>query len=69
MEAFLARAARGRPAALAWETNLVGGDDSAWFKQEHWLMGRPKKAARLTEKKRWNLYTKLPLALMGLELD
>ena len=68
MEAFLARAARGWPAALAWETNLAGGDDSAWFKEEHWLMGHPKKSSRPTEK-RWDLYVKLPVALMGLGLD
>ena len=44
MEAFLARAAREWPAALAWKTVLVCGDVSAWcVKQKLWLNGCPKK--------------------------
>ena len=68
MEAFLARAAREWPAALSWETILVCGDVSAGFEQKLWLCRRPKSTARATEK-RWNMYTKLPLTLTGLELD
>ena len=68
MEAFLARAACGWPAALAWGTNLVCGDVSAWFKHKRWLMGRPNKFSA-GDRTRWDLYKKLPLALMDLELD
>ena len=70
MEAFLARAALAWPAALAWETILVCGDVSAcfFFKPKRWLLGCPKQYFA-GDRQRWNLYTKLPLARTGLELD
>ena len=68
MEAFLARAAREWPAALSWETILVYGDVSAGFEQKLWLCRCPRSIAQATEKS-WNMYTKLPLAPTGLELD
>ena len=70
MEAFLARAARERPAALARKN-----ESRLWRRQRllkglaYWVSKKnhPHPPPRATEG--WNLYTKLPLALTGLELD
>ena len=70
MEAFLARAARWWPAALAWETILVCGNVSAGYKAKGALVARVSQKGTLqATERRWSLYTKLPLALTGLELD
>ena len=69
MEASLARAAREWPAALAWETILVCGDVCAClFKKKSGLAGVQNKYFA-GDRNRWDLCTKLPLALTGLELD
>ena len=68
MEAFLARAARERPAALVWETIHVCGDVSA-CQATPGLSGARQKTVLREWQKRWNLYTELPFAPTGLELD
>ena len=67
MEAFLARAARERPAALVWETIHACGDVST-CQTSPCLSGAPKHVLREWQT-RWNLYTELPFAPTGLELD
>ena len=67
MEAFLARAARGRPAALVWETIHACGDVSA-CQTSPGLSGAPKKSpSRMTEK--MEPVHGAALCPTGLELD
>ena len=70
MEASLARTAREWPAALAWETILVCGDVTAWcwfWSKTHSGLSGVHKKYFAGDRQRWNLYTKLPLVLTGLE--